>query len=54
MARGGSMVKLECYDIDGLGPCLNCCCGNFSMEKVEVRDVVNLSSFLMRTFHRFY
>lgn len=55
MARGGGMVKLECYDINGLRPCFNCCCGNLSMEKIEVRDVLNLSCFfLMRTFHRFY
>lgn len=50
----GHMVKLECYDIDGVRPCLNCCCGNLSMEKIEVRDAVNLSCILMSTYDRFY
>lgn len=45
MARRDGVVKLECYDIDGVRPCLNCCCGNLSMEKIEVREVVNSSSF---------
>ena len=54
VARFGHMVKLECYDIDGVRPCLNCCCGNLSMEKIEVRDAVNLTCILMSTYHRFY